>query len=87
MVTLFGMAAMSSDAKIAVGVGVVVFAILFFKLLRGFIRFFFRHPFWFILLLVFGGIGFAFNILLGGAVILAALVGGGAFMLLGNFDN
>jgi hypothetical protein len=52
----------------------------------GFIRFCFRHPIIFILLLVCGGLGLAFNVLLAGILILAVLIGGGLAMFLGNFN-
>ncbi|WP_304054992.1 hypothetical protein [Levilactobacillus namurensis] len=87
MTTLLSLATVSGNEKIAIGVGLIVFVVLFFKLIGAFIRFFFRHPIWFLLLLLVGGVGFAFSFLLGGAVILAVLVGGGAFWLLGNFDQ
>lgn len=87
MTALISLAAMSSDAKIAIGVGVVIFVLLFFKLVMGFIRFFFRHPFWFLLLLLCGGLGFAFSFLLGGVIVVAALAGGGLFWVLGAFDD
>ncbi|PWG00608.1 hypothetical protein DCM90_05880 [Levilactobacillus bambusae] len=80
-------AAMSNNAQIGIAVGVIIFIILFFKLIIAFIKFCFRHPILFIILLLCGGLGFAFNFLLGGAVILAALVGGVVFMLLNGFDN
>lgn len=75
-----------NNTKIAVAVGVLVFVILFFKLIISFIKFCFHHPFIFILLLLCGGLGFAFNFLLAGIGIIAVIVGGLVFMIFNNFD-
>lgn len=78
---------MTTSAKLAIAIGLIVFIILLFKLIVGFIKFCFRHPFTFILLLLCGGLGLAFNVLLGGVIILAVLVGGVAFWVLDGFDG
>lgn len=78
--------AMTHAGELGVVVGVLVFIVLFFKLIGGFIKFCFRHPILFILLLICGGLGLAFNVLLGGVVILAILAGGGIAMFFGNFN-
>lgn len=75
-----------NNTKIAVAVGVLVFVILFFKLIISFIKFCFHHPFIFILLLLCGGLGFAFNFLLAGIGIIAVIAGGLVFMIFNNFD-
>ncbi|KRN29168.1 hypothetical protein IV38_GL000046 [Lactobacillus selangorensis] len=80
-------AEVSSNAKIAIAIGLIVFIVLFFKLIVGFIKFCFRHPFIFIILLICGGLGFGFNFLLGGIIVIAALVGGVVFWLLNEFNQ
>lgn len=75
-----------NNTKIAVAVGVLVFVILFFKLIISFIKFCFRHPFIFILLLLCGGLGFAFNFLLAGIGIIAVIIGGLVLMIMNNFN-
>lgn len=85
MSTFFMMAA-SNATQVGIFVGIIVFLVLFFKLIMGFIRFMFRHPIWFILLLALGGLGLAFNLLLGGVVILAVLAGGGIMFAMNSFD-
>lgn len=86
MTMLVAPLAMANAGKIGVAAGILVFAILFIKLIMGFIRFCFRHPIIFILLLVCGGLGLAFNVLLAGILILAVFIGGGLAMFLGNFN-
>lgn len=80
------LAATATNTKIAVGIGLVVFVLLFFKLIVGFIKFCFRHPFLFFILLICGGLGFLFNFLFAGILILAVIIGGIAFMLLNEFN-
>ncbi|GAK47849.1 hypothetical protein LOSG293_130380 [Secundilactobacillus oryzae JCM 18671] len=82
----FLMMAASNATQVGIFVGIIVFLVLFFKLIMGFIRFMFRHPIWFILLLALGGLGLAFNLLLGGVVILAVLAGGGIMFAMNSFD-
>lgn len=87
MTSLVMAAALSTNAKIGLAVGAVAFVLLFFKLIAGFIRFCFRHPFIFILLLLCGGLGFIFNFLLVGVAILAVVGGGLAFFVLNEFNG
>lgn len=77
----------ANNTKIAVAVGALVFIILFFKLIVGFIKFCFRHPFIFILLLLCGGLGFMFNFLLAGIGIIAVIVGGIVLLIANSFDQ
>ncbi|KIS04305.1 hypothetical protein [Paucilactobacillus wasatchensis] len=79
--------AMENGAKIGILVGVLVFIVLFIKLIIGFIKFCFRHPIIFIGLLLCGGLGFAFNFLLAGVLIIAVLIGGLVTFILGGFGN
>lgn len=78
--------AMTDGARIGIAVGVLVFIMLFIKLIIGFIKFCFRHPIIFILLLLCGGLGFAFNFLLAGVLILAVLAGGIVMFIFNGFD-
>ncbi|KRM78397.1 hypothetical protein FC84_GL000932 [Lapidilactobacillus dextrinicus DSM 20335] len=87
MTPLLFAASLSTDGKIAIGVGAVLFIILFFKLLVGFLKFCLRHPILFIILLLCGGLGFAFHFLLAGIVVLAILGGGLVFFALDQFNQ
>ncbi|WP_010622707.1 hypothetical protein ABTQ33_10845 [Paucilactobacillus suebicus] len=78
--------AMTQGAKLGIGVGVLIFVLLFIKLIIGFIKFCFRHPIIFILLLVCGGLGLAFNVMLAGVIIVAVLGGGIVAFIFGNFN-
>lgn len=78
--------AMSDGAKFGIVIGVIVFILLFIKLIIGFIKFCFRHPILFILLLVFGGLGVVFNVLLAGILIIAVIAGFGIMSLFNGFD-
>ncbi|GEL14353.1 hypothetical protein [Pediococcus cellicola] len=75
------------NTKIAVVLGLIIFIVLFFKLIMGFIKFCFRHPVIFIVLLLCGGLGFLFNFLLAGILILAVVGGGIVLMVLNGFDD
>ncbi|BAP84871.1 hypothetical protein LOOC260_102930 [Paucilactobacillus hokkaidonensis JCM 18461] len=77
--------AMTDGAKVGIAVGALVFIILFIKLIIGFIKFCFRHPVIFIVLLLCGGLGFAFNFLLAGILILAVLAGGVVMFIFNEF--
>ncbi|WP_260267579.1 hypothetical protein [Pediococcus parvulus] len=85
--THFMLATTASNTNIAFLIGGIIFVILFFKLIMSFLRFCFRHPFIFIILLLCGGLGFVFNFLLGGIIILAVIVGFIAFMILSEFNS
>ncbi|MCT3026373.1 hypothetical protein EFN35_00365 [Pediococcus parvulus] len=76
-----------SNTNIALLIGGIIFIILFFKLIMSFLRFCLRHPIIFIILLLCGGLGFVFNFLLGGIIILAVIVGFIAFMILSEFNS
>ncbi|MFZ2588675.1 hypothetical protein [Paucilactobacillus nenjiangensis] len=78
--------AMSDGAKFGIAAGVIVFILLFIKLIIGFIKFCFRHPILFVLLLIFGGLGIAFNVLLAGILIVAVIAGFGVLSLFNVFD-
>lgn len=78
--------AMSNAAKVGILAGVLIAVVLFFKLIGGLFRFFFRHPIWFIILLAFGGIGLFFSVAVGGIVIAAVVGGGLIFTLMGGGD-
>ncbi|MDV7693289.1 hypothetical protein A7K95_00730 [Pediococcus parvulus] len=81
------LAATVSNTNIALLIGGIIFIILFFKLIMSFLRFCLRHPIIFIILLLCGGLGFVFNFLLGGIIILAVIVGFIAFMILSEFNS
>ncbi|WP_232310815.1 hypothetical protein ABUE38_06500 [Pediococcus parvulus] len=85
--TNFILAATVSNTNIALLIGGIIFIILFFKLIMSFLRFCLRHPIIFIILLLCGGLGFVFNFLLGGIIILAVIVGFIAFMILSEFNS
>lgn len=85
--THFMLATTASNTNIAFLIGGIVFVILFFKLIMSFLRFCLRHPIIFIILLLCGGLGFVFNFLLGGIIILAVIVGFIAFMILSEFNS
>ncbi|WP_236698835.1 hypothetical protein [Pediococcus inopinatus] len=78
---------LSTNTRLAVVIGLIIFAVLFFKLIVGFIKFCLRHPIIFLVLLFGGGLGLIFNLFLGGIVIVAVIVGGIAFWLLSEFDG
>ncbi len=80
-------ASTAANTKIAVVLGLIIFIVLFFKLIMGFIKFCFRHPVIFIVLLLCGGLGFLFNFLLAGILILAVVGGGIVLMVLNGFDD
>ncbi|KRM94349.1 hypothetical protein FC56_GL001303 [Lentilactobacillus senioris DSM 24302 = JCM 17472] len=77
---------MSNAAKVGILVGVLIFIVLFFKLIGGLFRFFLRHPIWFIILLAVGGIGLFFSVAVGGIVIAAVVGGGLIFTIMGGGD-
>ncbi|WP_386794840.1 hypothetical protein [Loigolactobacillus zhaoyuanensis] len=79
--------AVTTNTKIAVGIGVIIFVLLFFKLMTSFIKFCFRHPILFLFLLLCGGLGFIFNFLLAGIAIVAVLIGGGALVMFNSWDQ
>ncbi|GAB5054033.1 hypothetical protein [Pediococcus parvulus] len=85
--TNFILSATVSNTNIALLIGGIIFIILFFKLIMSFLRFCLRHPIIFIILLLCGGLGFVFNFLLGGIIILAVIVGFIAFMILSEFNS
>ncbi|WP_395387111.1 hypothetical protein [Pediococcus parvulus] len=85
--THFMLATTASNTNIALLIGGIIFIILFFKLIMSFLRFCLRHPIIFIILLLCGGLGFVFNFLLGGIIILAVIVGFIAFMILSEFNS
>ncbi|MGI6025101.1 MAG: hypothetical protein ACOX73_07195 [Pediococcus parvulus] len=85
--THFMLATTASNTNIALLIGGIIFIILFFKLIMSFLRFCLRHPIIFIILLLCGGLGFVFNFLLGGIIILAVIVGLIAFMILSEFNS
>jgi len=85
--THFMLATTASNTNIAFLIGGIIFVILFFKLIMSFLRFCLRHPIIFIILLLCGGLGFVFNFLLGGIIILAVIVGFIAFMILSEFNS
>ena len=86
MSTLFSVAA-SNAGQIGIIAGIIVFVLLFFKIIIGFIKFCFRHPILFIILLLCGGLGFFFSLAVGGALILAVVVGGFAMIVMNGCDN
>jgi len=85
--THFMLATTASNTNIALLIGGIIFIILFLKLIMSFLRFCLRHPIIFIILLLCGGLGFVFNFLLGGIIILAVIVGFIAFMILSEFNS
>lgn len=85
--TNFILSATVSNTNIALLIGGIIFIILFFKLIMSFLRFCLRHPIIFIILLLCGGLGFVFNFLLGGIIILAVIVGFIAFMILSELNS
>lgn len=79
-------ASASASTKLALGIGLVIFIVLFFKLLVGFLKFCLRHPFLSLLLLVGGGLGLAFHFLLGVIIVIAVICGGLVFFVLDQFN-
>ncbi|MFC6170008.1 hypothetical protein [Loigolactobacillus jiayinensis] len=87
MTTLMLTAGMTTGTQLAIAVGVIAFVLLFFKLVTSFIKFCFRHPVIFVLLLLCGGLGFIFNFLLAGILIIAVIIGGVAFFIANEFGG
>ncbi|KRN61015.1 hypothetical protein IV83_GL001175 [Pediococcus inopinatus] len=73
--------AMSHGDKIAIVTGIIVLMSLFSNLIISFIKFCFQHPYIFILMLLFSGLGFSFNLLLGYLLAFAAVIIGITFFM------
>ncbi|KRM78394.1 hypothetical protein FC84_GL000928 [Lapidilactobacillus dextrinicus DSM 20335] len=86
MIPIILAASSSTNIKLALGIGLVIFIVLFFKLLVGFLKFCLRHPFISLLFLIGGGLGLAFHFLLGVIVIIAVVCGGLVFFALDQFN-
>lgn len=86
MTNLLLMAA-AANTKIAVAAGLIIFVMLFFKLIVGFIKLCFHLPVIFFILLICGGLGFLFSFLFAGILILAVVVSGVVLMMLNGFGD